>query len=195
MDSSYQALLQYSFRLLGRKSYTETEIADKLSHLVKRRKLIGAEGAAEKVISRLRELGYIDDKKILENYFEYRLQSRPQGKFAFLHEMHRRGIPFEQARGEWEKRGVEEKPLARALVEKRSRLFAKMPLVLRKKKIASLLAGRGFSPETVWGILDELDGGWKETLEIMSDRKLIRSIQEGLKGKKKYAHESIKNEF
>ena len=60
----YQILLQYSFRLLGRKSYTEAEIADKLSQRIKRRKLAEGLPAAEKVITRLRELGYIDDKKI-----------------------------------------------------------------------------------------------------------------------------------
>lgn len=37
--------------------------------------------------------------------------------------------------------------------------------------------------------------GWQETLEIMADKELMRGIREGLKGKKKYSHESITKKF
>jgi regulatory protein len=119
-------------------------------------KIPDAEKTIQKVLERLKELRYLDDGKILEDYFEYRLKTRPQGKFLFLREMHRRGIPFEKAREEWEKRDIEEKPLALELVKKRERQLKGLPPVLRKKRIASLLASRGFSPETVWGILEKV---------------------------------------
>lgn len=151
---SYKTLLNYSFWLLGRKAYTEAEIFERLNRRGLKVKLPQIQAAIKKVLERLRELKYLDDDKILENYFEYRLKSRPQGKFLFLHEMHRRGIPFEKARAEWEKRDIEEKPLALELLKKRERQLKGLPQVLRKKRIASLLASRGFSPETVWGILE-----------------------------------------
>ncbi len=34
--------------------------------------------------------------------------------------------------------------------------------------------------------------GWKETLEIMSDKKLVASIKRGMKSKKTYTHEQVK---
>lgn len=153
----YQTLLNYAFRLLGRKNYTEAEILKKFTLRGKKLKLIGVDAAVKKVIERLRELKYLDDARILGDYFEYRLKTRPVGKFVFLHEMHRRGIPFERAKQEWEKREVDEEPLARGLLETRGRQWnkEKMPLVLRKKKIVSLLSGRGFAPDTIWGILDK----------------------------------------
>lgn len=153
---SYKVLLNYSFWLLGRKAYTEAEIFERLNRRGLKVKLPQVQAAIKKVVKRLRELKYLDDNKILENYFEYRLKSRPQGKFLFLHEMHRRGIPFENARAEWEKRDIEEKPLALELVKKRERQLNGLPQVLRKKRIASLLASRGFSPETVWGVLEKV---------------------------------------
>ncbi len=156
---TYQVLLNYAFRLLGRKNYTEAEILKKFLQRGKKLKLTGVDGAVKKILERLRELKYLDDARILSDYFEYRLKSRPVGKFAFLHEMHRRGIPFVRAKQEWEKREIDEEPLARGLLQTKGRLWEKekMPVVLRKKKIVSLLSGRGFAPDTIWGILDKVD--------------------------------------
>lgn len=155
MQDPYKILLNYSFRLLSGKSYTESEISTKLKKRSEKVKLEDVPNLVAKVITRLKELNYLNDDQILSDYFEYRLRARPHGKFSFLHAMHRRGIGFETARAAWEKRGVEEAPLAIALLEQKKRKLEKLPDVLRKKKIAQLLASRGFSPETVWGILDK----------------------------------------
>lgn len=152
----YQSFLNYAFWLLGRKAYTEAEIGQRLKRRAAKLKIPDAEKLIKKVTERLKELHYVDDEKILENYFEYRLKTRPQGKFLFLHEMHRRGIPFVRARAEWERRNISEEPLARALLKSRERQLKNIPQVLRKKRMAGLLASRGFSPETVWGILEKI---------------------------------------
>lgn len=149
---SYKFLLNYSFWLLGRKSYTEKEISDRLKRRAIKIKLPQCESVIKKVIKRLRELNYVDDDKILENYFEYRLKVRPVGRFRFLQEMYKRGIPFERARSEWEKREIDEEQLALDLIQAKKRQFKGLSAILRKKKIVSLLAGRGFSSETVWGV-------------------------------------------
>lgn len=154
-QDSYQALLNYSFRLLGRKNYSEAEISRKFMQRGKKLKLSRLDAAVKKVIKRLRELKYLDDDRILNDYFEYRLKNRPVGKFLFLHEMHRRGIPFEQAKQEWEKRGIDEEPLALQLLESRKGQWGKekIPAVLRKKKIIQLLTSRGFSPDIIWSLV------------------------------------------
>lgn len=153
-DVSYQALLNYAFRLLATRNYTESEMLSRLDRRASKLHLKGKASATKQVVKRLRELQYLDDQKILADYFEYRLKSRPVGKFGFLHQMHRRGFSFERAKLEWEKRGVDEGMLAEALLEKKRKELDKLPEVLRKKKIMSLLARRGFSPDTTWRILD-----------------------------------------
>lgn len=165
---SYKKLLSYSFRLLASKSYTEAEIVERLNRRAKKLTIpaptvIPASASADeiikRVVARLRELKYLDDHKILEDFFEYRLKSRPVGKYLFLHQMHRRGISFETASTEWEKRNIEERSLATALMEKRLQELKKQdpgaPLVLRKKRLAQFLASRGFSAETVWACTSE----------------------------------------
>lgn len=152
----YRNLLDYALRLLGGKSYTEQEMREKLVRRSEKIGLSGADGFVAKAMSRLSELGLINDAKILENYFEYRLATRPVGKFLFIHEMHRRGIPIKEATAEWEKRGVSERELAKNFLAKKHSKVADLPSFLRRKKTAQLLASRGFSPETVWHVVDGL---------------------------------------
>lgn len=154
----YRLLLDYSFWLLGRKAYSEAEVRRKLKLRAKRAKLESADEAIAKVMARLLELKYIDDDKILENYFEYRLKAKPQGKYAFLVGMKRKGISVDRARAEWERRGVNEEEMARDLLSSKRRFFrsSKMAPAVKKKKIAALLASRGFAPDTIWGILDKV---------------------------------------
>lgn len=151
---SYQTLLNYAFRLLGMKAYTENEIERRLTRRGLKVKLAALHSAVIKVINRLKELKYLDDDKILENYFEYKLPAKPQGQFAFLHEMRKRGISIDIAKEAWSKRNIDEDELAQVLVNSRKAKFVGLSSLLRKKKIASLLASRGFSPDTVWRLLD-----------------------------------------
>ncbi|MEK7523787.1 MAG: RecX family transcriptional regulator [Patescibacteria group bacterium] len=153
MRNPYQSLLNYSFWLLGRKAYTESELLTRLKRRGEKVKLPDLEQTVAQVMLRLTELNYINDDKILENYFEYRLAAKPVGRYFFLNEMRRRGISSKKAAAAWDKRRIEEKSLALALVESHNRQLAGLPLLKKKKKIASLLASRGFSSDVVWGIL------------------------------------------
>lgn len=154
---SYQLLLNYAFRLLARKAYAKRALTLRLERRAEKEGLLEKERqpAILKVLERLMELGYVNDEKILEDYFEYRLKSRPEGKFSFLQRMHRRGISFEQARKMWDSRGIDEEALAQELLEKKAEQFSKMPSVLQRQKMVRLLASRGFSPETVWKVVEK----------------------------------------
>lgn len=152
----HRNFLDYALRLLGGKSYTEGEMREKLLRRSEKIGLSDEDNVVSKVMSRLSELGLINDAKILENYFEYRLATRPVGKFLFIHEMHRRGIPIKEATSEWDKRGVSERELAKNFLTKKQSKIAGLPSFLRRKKTAQLLACRGFSPETVWHVVDGL---------------------------------------
>ena len=153
--SPYNSLLNYSFWLLGRKAYTESELRTRLRRRVKKIKLENGDAVIAQVTARLLELNYINDAKILEDYFEYRLQSRPQGKYAFLSEMRRRGIEKNAASSAWERRSVHEDELAQLLIKKNEQKLKKLEPIARKRKTAALLASRGFSASTVWGVLDK----------------------------------------
>ncbi|MEK9132683.1 MAG: regulatory protein RecX [Patescibacteria group bacterium] len=151
----YRLLLDYSFWLLGRKAYAEVAILKKLKLRAKRAGLEDSEAAILMVMARLKELKYVDDDKILENYFDYSLSAKPQGKFMFVQKMRQKGILAKYAKEAWEKRGVNEFELARKFLESRAAKLKKWPEDKRKQKTAALLASRGFSASTVWGVLDK----------------------------------------
>lgn len=162
----YEILINYAFRILAKKSYTKAEMEKKLrvrAAKVEKKSLkesvsSNAEASMKKIMQRLHELNYLNDERILSNYFEYRLKNRPQGKFAFIHEMRRRGISADIAQKQWEERGIDELALAQELIDKKFKKFRdkNTPLVLLKKKIAVFLAGRGFSSEIIWEALSNV---------------------------------------
>lgn len=154
----YQRFLNYCFWLLGRRAYSKSEIIKRLERKAKKMKLDEkiAGPLKEKVLSRLEELNYINDSKILKNYFEYRLPARPAGKFVFLNEMRRRGISVDEAKFAWDNRKIDEETLAKEFIAGKIKRFAGLNPQARKKRIAGLLSRRGFSADTVWGVIDRL---------------------------------------
>lgn len=155
----YQRFLSYAFWLLGRRAYSKSEIIKKLQLKAKKLKLEEEESESlkNKVVSRLEELNYINDAKILENYFEYRLPARPAGKYIFLNEMRRRGIDVSAAKTAWDSRRIDEEKLAEEFIAGKIERFKSLDLQKRKKRIAGLLARRGFSTDTVWSVLEKLN--------------------------------------
>lgn len=151
----YQRFLNYAFWLLGRRAYSKNEIIKKFNLKAKKLKL--EEGQAgeikERVLSRLEKLNYINDAKILENYFEYRLTARPAGKYIFLNEMRKRGIDLDVAKTAWASRKIDEEKLAEEFIAGKLEHFKDLDPQKRKKRIAGLLARRGFSADTVWSVL------------------------------------------
>ena len=152
----YQRFLNYCFWLLGRRAYSRSEIIKCVERKAKKMKLDGSETGQikERVLSRLEELNYINDAKILENYFEYRLPARPAGKYIFLNEMRRRGIDVDAAKTAWNSRNINEEKLAEEFIESHLKRLKGLDLQKRKKRIAGLLSRRGFSTDTVWGIVN-----------------------------------------
>lgn len=151
----YRAMLNYAFWLLGRKQYSEEEMRLRMERRAKRVQVYDAGGLIKKVLTRIKELNYINDDKILENYFEYRLKTRPQGKYAFLIECARRGIDKEKAAAAWARARIDERALAQELLEKRSARLKKIDPKKRKQKLAQMLASRGFAPDTVFSALGD----------------------------------------
>jgi len=153
----YRALLEYSLRLLSKKSYTVYELTKKL---VQRCKKVGCEDGfasdIEKVLARLTELNYIDDAKILENFINYSVPDSPVGKFKYLHKMRQRGIPYKQAESAWNKADLDEGALARKVAATRLKRYEEEPVLVKRKKIMNFLAARGFSPNLIYEVLSEI---------------------------------------
>lgn len=100
----------------------------------------------EKVISRLRELGYADDAKFAAWWVEQRSGRKPKGKKLIERELEVKGIQVDVS--------IDEKTLATRAVEKKLMLWKHLSFFEQKKKISDYLYRRGFGWDTIGSVVD-----------------------------------------
>lgn len=79
LDAS--ALFDYALRLLGGRAMSSGELRERL------RRKAEAAGAVDQVIARLKEAGYLDDRRFAENYAAARLENQGLGKIRVLRDL------------------------------------------------------------------------------------------------------------
>ncbi len=80
------ALLDYAARLLGMRGHSLGELREKLRSRAERL------GDVDVVIAKLKELGYLDDRKFAENYAATRLANEGLGKMRVLRDLRQRRV-------------------------------------------------------------------------------------------------------
>lgn len=142
----YERLVGVGIRFVSFRPRSEKEIRDFLL-----KKLTTSHTIApiifDHVIERLRELGYVDDKKFAAWWIEQRTGRKPKGKKFIERELQQKGITADVA--------IDEKTLARRAVEKKRVLWKSLPYLVKKKKLSDFLYRQGFDWETISGIMSE----------------------------------------
>ena len=78
--------MNYALRLLGGRAYSLGELREKMRQRAERPESI------EQVMAKLKELGYVDDRKFAENYAAARLENEGFGKMRVLRDLRRRRV-------------------------------------------------------------------------------------------------------
>ncbi|MBO8137455.1 MAG: RecX family transcriptional regulator [Desulfotomaculum sp.] len=103
----------------------------------------------------LKEYGLVDDYNFARQWVEYRLTVRPVGIMALKYELKRFGIDRELIEEVLNDIHLEvELNLAKELIKKKLNGENKN---MTRKKMAGLLQRRGFSYNTIFSVLSELD--------------------------------------
>jgi regulatory protein len=127
------ALWEYALRVLAGRAYSSGEIRDKL-----RRK---AEHAADvdPALSRLKEYGYLNDRKFAESFASARLEREGLGKTRVLADLSRRRVAPAVAQQTVGKvyEAVDETALAEDFVRRKFRMASKEDLFRGEKEMAS----------------------------------------------------------
>jgi len=79
-------LWNYTLRLLGGRAYSMGELREKM------RQRAEEPGSIDPVIARLKEAGYLDDRKFAENYAAARLENQGFGKMRVLRDLRQRRV-------------------------------------------------------------------------------------------------------
>mgnify|MGYP001577196336 FL=1 len=164
MDDLYQSLLDASFHFISYRPRSEKEIRD---FLIK--KLHGKSVAngkrIEQVLERLRELEYLDDTKFIRWWVEQRSTYRPKGRRLLEQELLSKGIDKSliveclntlstASPTGGKKESFSEVDLAKKAIEKKLKLWEKLPRLAFKQKVYAYLSRRGFSWDTIHQAID-----------------------------------------
>jgi regulatory protein len=158
------ALWEYAVRVLAGRAYSTGELREQL-----RRKAARA-ADVDPTIARLKEYGYLDDRKYAENFAAARLENQGLGKTRVLADLSRRRVAPAVAQQTVGKvyREVDEEALAEQFVRRKFRLAPKENLFREEREMASAyrrLLRAGFRSATIVTVLkkfardpDLLDG-------------------------------------
>lgn len=157
VDEEYLQLLNASFRFLSFRLRSEKEIKQFLFKKAQKKRLIDI-SVVDKVIDRLRDLGYVDDKKFASWLVEQRRGRKPKGARAIAQELKAKGVAEEMVEEVLSKSSDEEHETATRAVQKKLPLWSRLPILARKKRLYDFLGRRGFSSETIYRVIDEVVG-------------------------------------
>lgn len=150
---NYDKLIQYAFRILAKKRYTCFELRKKLNEYLKRREITD-DSVLTKVLSRLTELKYLDDRQYAVDYIRDRLKLKPRGEFLLIHELKRRGIPEDTIEDTLSSNPVDESGSATDALTRRKRRWETLPRQQAREKAFRFLSSRGFRPDAIYKAID-----------------------------------------
>ena len=166
----YEELMQKALALLAKRSYTVLKLKQKLQEhhdrMVKRAQTEPLEKSKleipiKQVLTRLKELKYLNDTEFTKNYIENRIEFRPRGKYLIKRELKQKGIhPDLAERITEETYEDEEEAASRAFAQKLKKIQS-YPRPKQKEKAMRYLASRGFRFDTIYKIINN----WYNTVE------------------------------
>ncbi len=141
-------ILDKAYGYLARRDHSEGELKSKLLKKFPQRLLV------EKVITRLKKLGYVDDAKFTQGWIEYRLSAKPRGRIIIKRELLMKGVKselIEKTLNLVYNRDSEKKELAR-LLSLRANKYP--PTRKGKNKLIAYLLRRGFLWEDIRELME-----------------------------------------
>jgi regulatory protein len=128
-----ESLMNYALRLLGGRAYSMGELREKMRPRAELPESIDA------VIAKLKESGYVDDKKFAENYAAARLENEGFGKMRVLRELRQRRVAPKLAEQVTEKtfKSTDETALVEAFLKRKYRSKELGPFLKVPKNLAA----------------------------------------------------------
>ena len=157
MDS-FQKFYDRVLRFLSFRPRSEKEIRDYLKRPRKRRSRSKQEpideATIEKIVSKLKDQGFINDGEFAKWWVEQRQGSKPRGARVIRMELKQKGIPDDLITNN-QLLITNQSELAKKALEKKIKLYRHFPRERIYQKLSQFLLRRGFEWETVKEAIDE----------------------------------------
>jgi regulatory protein len=140
--------------MLTGQARSRKELADKLAA-----KLVPAD-VATRLLDRFEEVGLVDDEAFARSWIASRQPGKGLARLALAQELRRKGIDDEVAREALDELDPDdEEAAARALVRKKLRSLRGVDHVTATRRLAGMLARKGYPPGLAFAVIrDELGG-------------------------------------
>ena len=161
-DDLYKNLLEYSFKLLTRRSYSIQEISDKLqkrAFLVMDPTLDGepaqklSEDTIPKIVQRLLDYKYLNDQDFAKLFIQDQLVRKPQGIRLLKEKLKSKGIGKAMVEEVIENINLDEMAQALSALEKKKKSLKGVHPQKIKEKLFRFLISRGFDTGVILKIL------------------------------------------
>jgi regulatory protein len=159
----YDPLIQKAFTLLSRRRYTVLKLKEKLVLFYEKQvekeewppvSKTDKEKEIKKVLTRLKELKYLNDTQFSKDYVENRTELRPRGKYLLKKELKRKGIHPDLAERVVEETDINEEEVAAKALHKKFKAPILPQTTKQKEKELRFLASRGFSIPAIYKAIE-----------------------------------------
>lgn len=201
-EKLFLRLMNIGLRALGRRRLTEHQLRDRLMKKISQKwyvdliKPFSAEqirGEIDRVITRLRELGHLNDTDFAELFIRDTMQYRPHGSMWITMQLSKKGISKDTVASAYEKIREEERSEdcdkdsngeygrnegrrdnsevigARTIAEKKIPSLARYEPSKQYEKLFRFICSRGFSASIAFKVLDELGMRRGQTRSVDAD--------------------------
>lgn len=149
-----QGCFDAAIRLLQTRLHARSELRTKLM-----RQDFGAEVVTE-VLGELVRLGYVDDARFAQTRALAAVEQRQHGRRRAMAELLKRGVERETARRAVQDvyEATDSQAIARALARKKAGALRRLDPLVARRRLAGMLARRGFEYDVVKPVIDEVLG-------------------------------------
>lgn len=147
LSHDVELILLNAYRLLSHRSHSEHELGQKLVRYGARKKIDHLPEIIDQVIERLREQGYLNDKKFAEWFVSQRKEFRPRSKRRLSLELKQKGISEEIIENVLKE--YDEKLVLQKLIEKKKAFYTKEELI-------KYLLNQGFTYDLIQRQIDKI---------------------------------------
>ncbi len=153
-ETSYRGALKAALTRLNRRDYACLELADKLAARF-------PEDAVERVIAKLTEQGYLNDRQLAEQLIEDGTHRRHHGPRRIRHDLHKRKIPHTAYDDALVPYGEQETVRATARAATVDFFKGKPPCgdIATCRRLAGFLGRRGFPEGTIHAMVQRVREG------------------------------------
>lgn len=160
-ESEVGKLMDRIYRLFNIRQRSEKEVRNYLKNLSFKRKMKNqgeiSEAAIELLVNKLKQKRLLSDEEFARAWIEARRRSKKKGKIALKQELFQKGISRDLTEEALEEISEEsEEVLAHQALEKKIKVWEKLPVVDLKKKAYEFLMRRGFEYDIVRDTVENL---------------------------------------